>query len=299
MSLTLLAVGPLAAASAGALGAGFEVRELPDLTSAADHDAVLIAAPDLESLAVLVRWRALPQAAFDTAVVVAVGVADSALEAELLTLGVEAVVPASPPQELARQLRHAVLRKRVERTARTAYATDLATGLPHEMQLLEHMTQLVALRERDPAPMALIALRVEGYAQAAARLGGEAGNVLRRKVAVRLRSALRASDVVATIGREMFGVLLGHLDAKADAERVATKLMHSLQQPIVVAGHPCRVAASFGLALYPEHGKDAATLVRWAVAQAGGDAASAVAVPTAATTKEGLRPGQAANDETP
>ena len=294
MSLTLLAVGPMAAASAAALGPGFEVHERADLAAAADHDAVLIVAPDLESLTVLVRWRALPQAAFETAVLVAAGTADSVLEAELLTLGVEAVVPLAPTQELARQLRHAVLRKRVERTARTAYATDLATGLPHEMQLLEHMTQLMALRERDPAPMALVAMRVEGYAQAAARLGGEAGNVLRRKVAVRLRSALRASDVVAAIGREMFGVLLGHLDAKGDAERVAAKLMHALQQPIVVAGHPCRVAASVGLAQYPEHGKDAATLLRWAVSQAGGAEASTAGAPAV-----GLRPGQAANDEAP
>ena len=41
-------------------------------------------------------------------------------------------------------MRHAVLRKRVERSAHTAYATDLATGLPHQAQLIEHLTQLLA-----------------------------------------------------------------------------------------------------------------------------------------------------------
>jgi diguanylate cyclase (GGDEF)-like protein len=211
----------------------------------------------------------LVQTAFDSALVVLAGEADEALEAELLNRGVEAVLLAAHRAALPRTLRHAVLRKRLERAARTAYATDLATGLPHQAQLLEHMTQLLALREREPAPMVLLVLRVEGFGAAAARLGGEAGNVLRRKVAVRLRSALRASDVVAAIGPDAFGVLLGRLQSRSDGERVASKLVRTLQQPVTVAGQPCAVTAAVGLALYPDHGKDAHSLLQRASAQAG------------------------------
>ncbi|MDE2614246.1 MAG: GGDEF domain-containing protein [Burkholderiales bacterium] len=260
-----------------AAAAGIALAEAADARAAGAHDGVLYVVGTRTELAALRSLADLPQAAFASAVVVLAADADAGLETELLLMGVQAVVVGSLPADadlLARQLRHAVLRKRVERSARTAYATDLATGLPHETQLLEHMSQLVALREREPAAMVLIALRVEGYAQAAARLGGEAANVLRRKVAVRLRGALRASDVVAAIGPAMFGVLLGHLESKADGERVAAKLARALQQPVVVAGQPCTVAASVGLAIYPDHGKDAATLLRRAVAQAGGLATS-------------------------
>ena len=278
----------------GAMPAGFvHVAATPASAVAGDTgDAVearVLLPATAEAARALTRQLELPQAAFEHAVLVRLPQADAALEAELLRLGVEAVV--LPGDDPWRALRHAVERKRVERSARTAYATDLATGLPHEAQLLEHMTQLIALRERQPAPMVLIALRVEGYAQAAARLGGEAGNVLRRKVAVRLRGGLRASDVVAAVGPEMFGVLLGHLDAKGDGERVAAKLVRALQQPLVVAGQPCAVAVSVGLAIYPDHGKDAASLLRRALSQAasvavGGGHAGAAA-----------RPGGAANDE--
>ncbi len=278
LRLAALDPGPAAIVRAWACADGIRLVEDDAATQPGDHDAVLYVAASAEALHALALRRELPQAAFDHAVVVLSAVDDAAVASELLTLGVQAIVVGSLPgcgAELARQLRHAVLRKRVERSARSAYATDLATGLPHETQLLEHMSQLVALREREPAPMVLLALRVEGYAQAAARLGGEAGNVLRRKVAVRLRAALRASDVVAAIGPEMFGVLLVHLEAKADGGRVAAKLVRALQQPIVVAGQPCAVAASVGLAIYPDHGKDAAALLRRAVAQAGGGTAAA------------------------
>jgi len=279
---------------AWAADAGWALAEAADAQTAGAHDAVLYITSTRTELAALRARTDLPQAAFASAVVVLATEADVALEAELLLMGVEAVVVgelSADGARLARELRHAVLRKRVERSARTAYATDLATGLPHETQLLEHMSQLIALREREPAPMVLIVLRVEGYAQAAARLGGEAANVLRRKVAVRLRSALRAGDVVAAIGPAAFGVLLAHLEAKADGERVAVKLLRTLQQPIVVAGQPCTVAASVGLAIYPDHGKDAAALLRRAVAQAGGPAVSGGAAALSAIGR-----GSAAND---
>ena len=81
--------------------------------------------------------------------------------------------------------------------------------------------------------------------------------------------ALRAADVVAAIGPETFGVLLGHVEAQGDGERVAAKLVRALQQPIVVAGQPCTVAVSIGMAILPDQGKDPATLLRRALAQAG------------------------------
>ncbi len=246
---------------------GFEVTPATDAGAARGHDAVLLAAPTPAALAALLQRADLTPAAFDAALLVLTPCADDAAVATLLGLGVEDVLPAADPA-LPRAIRHAVLRKRHERAARNAYATDLATGLPHQAQLLEHMTQLLALRERVPAPMVLLVLRIDGMASAAARLGAEAVNILRRKVAVRLRGGLRAGDVVAALGADAFAVLLGHLEALADGERVAAKLVRSLQQPLVVAGQPCAVSAAVGMALYPAHGKDAESLLRRAMAQA-------------------------------
>jgi diguanylate cyclase (GGDEF)-like protein len=265
--LRVLCVGDIPAEVVASLTAASAGVSRGELSAAAGHDAVLLVAHDVAALADLVHRPDLSQAAFDSALVVLALQPNLPAETDLLRRGVEALVDA--PASLPRALRHAVERKRLERAARTAYATDLATGLPHQAQLVEHMTQLLALREREPAPMVLIVLRVEGFAQAATRLGVEAGNVLRRKVAVRLRSGLRASDVVAAIGPDTFGVLLGRLEARADGERVAAKLVKSLQQPIPVAGQPCAVGAAVGLAQYPEHGKDAQTLLQRATAQAG------------------------------
>jgi diguanylate cyclase (GGDEF)-like protein len=247
------------------------------IEDAGDHQVVLLQAADVAAMRALTGTRELARWAYDHAVVVVSPAADEEVEAELQRLGVEAIVPLGLPAaapspaaaaELARALRHAHQRKQLERATRTAYATDLTTGLPHQAQLLEHVTQLIALRERESAPLVLIALRIEGVAQATAHLGDEAANVLRRKVAVRLRGGLRASDVVASLGTDLFAVMLGRVDMVSDGEGVAAKLLRALEQPFVMAGREVHLGAAVGIANYPAHGKDANALLKRATAQA-------------------------------
>ena len=239
-SATLLCVGlevPGATCCASLEQAAAQLREIAF--------EVMVAAAPAETL---LHWPALSHAVLDTAVI--------------------ALLADAPAEALQRRMDIAVRRKAIDRSARKAFATDLATGLPNHSQLLEHMTHLLALREREPAPMAVIALRIEGLAAVMAALGAESANVLRRKVAVRLRASLRASDVVASIGNDAFLVLLAWIEAATDGERVAAKLVQSLRQPFNVAGSDVAVTVNAGLALYPEHGKTADALLRRSVGQA-------------------------------
>ncbi len=197
---------------------------------------------------------------------------------------------------LPQRLRAAIERKRLEHDARTAYATDLDTGLPHQQQLIEHMSQLLALREREPAPMAVLALRIEGLATTQARFGREAANVLRRKVGVRLRAGVRASDVVAALADDSFAVLLGSILTPDDAQRVGAKLLKSLLSPWRVAGQDVTVSAALGIGQYPQDGAQPDALLRRAV----GLAAAAQAQGRAGFSNfgaAGAAPVTAANDE--
>ena len=233
-------------------------------------DVVLWQGPTSESADDLLHWPALPQLMLDAALVAVLPAPTPGTVLELIQRGAQDVLAAGPvlPDALARVLRLAVERKRLERAAKKAYATDLTTGLPNHAQLLEHMTHLLALREREPAPMALVVLRIEGLATTEAALGVESANVLRRKVAVRIRAGLRASDVVASLGHDAFAVLLAWMDAADAAPRVAQKLASSLIAPFTVAGQSRSVTVAVGLASYPGDGRDADALLRRAMGEA-------------------------------
>ncbi|UUX94958.1 GGDEF domain-containing protein [Aquabacterium sp. J223] len=295
--LQLLQVTPPGAPLLAA--AGWQATRCDDLAQATQalaarrFDALLAPLP-------AAPWPGLGAAALDTAVVLlAPGRQQLDAALPLLLQGVQDLLPDDADDaERLRSLRLAVERKRVEREARKAWTTDLATGLPSQAQLAEHMSQLLALRQREPAPMALLVLRLEGFATTEQRLGRESAQVLRRKAAVRLRAGVRASDVVAALGPDAFGVLLSALEEPAHARRVADKLLAALHRPFSLAGHPVAVAAVAGVALCPGDGDQPDALLRHAAAQAALQAATHRGGLANRVEQGGALP-RAANDDEP
>jgi len=195
-----------------------------------------------------------------------------------------------------RRLRFAVLRRQHLAQRPAARPRESTTGLPHRQQLVEHLSQLLALREREPAPMAVLAFRIEGLRPRSG--GAEAIDVdaLRRKVAVRLRAGVRASDVVAAIDDDAFAVLLGSIVARGDGERVALKLVAALLAPYTVGAIERSVAVALGIAHYPGDGDDAERLLRRALSLAAAAPASLPDGPATTRDPAGRRRA-AANDD--
>jgi diguanylate cyclase (GGDEF)-like protein len=195
-----------------------------------------------------------------------------------------------------RRIRFAVERRRRGELSRNEHATDPATGLPHRQQLVEHLSQLLALREREPAPMAVLGFRIEGLRPRGEGAESTDFETLRRKIAVRLRAGVRASDVVASVGEETFAIMLGSILTAADADRVAAKLVAALVAPFTVAGVDRSVAVAFGIAHYPHDGREAERLLRRALALAAAAPAMSAAGPAAVRSSDGGERA-AANDD--
>ncbi|MEY2690119.1 MAG: hypothetical protein RL375_4319 [Pseudomonadota bacterium] len=265
-----------------ALGASFvsgAVDRVVDLEQAglalARHgfDAVLIHCADVADAQRLEHWPALAQAVQGSAVLVMMPVDAFDLAQRLVQRGVqdvlvESTTPDATDAALSRALSLALVRKRLDLMQRKGGSIDLATGLPTAVQWMDHLTHLCVLREREPAPMAVLVLRIEGLATVEGQLGPQVAQVLRRKVAVRLRSALRASDLVGSLGNDAYAVLLTWLLAPKDSALVRDKLVKAMRRPFSVGGENLAVAVGAGCALYPEQAREAEVLLRIAHAEA-------------------------------
>jgi diguanylate cyclase (GGDEF)-like protein len=93
-------------------------------------------------------------------------------------------------------------------------------------------------------------------------LGHEAGDLLLKETARRLSHCLRASDVVARLGGDEFVILVQDTADAEQAAAVARKVLSSAFEPMTIMGQECRVTASIGICLYPEHARDEATLMQ-------------------------------------
>lgn len=139
---------------------------------------------------------------------------------------------------------------------------DALTGLPNRGLLLKLIEQSLAEAHRHKNPCALLFIDIDRFKKVNDSLGHAIADELLRQIAARLREALRSEDVVARIGGDEFIVALFDITRRDHAGLVANKLLDALYKPFNLQGNEVLVSASIGVAVFPEDGKDAETMLR-------------------------------------
>jgi len=177
-------------------------------------------------------------------------------------------------------------RARAEQALRHQALHDALTGLPNRALLLDAIEQAFLAAQADGAPLALLLLDLDRFADINDALGHHHGDALLQQLAPRLRAALRATGAVARLSSDEFAVLLPNGDS-ARAAATARALLATLDVPFIVDGRTLRLGAGIGIALCPDHSADAQMLLRHA----------AVAMSVAKATRSGYAFYDAARDE--
>ena len=141
---------------------------------------------------------------------------------------------------------------------------DPLTGLPNRMLFNDRLRQAIVIGHREREPLVLLIMDMDRFKEVNDTLGHQVGDLLLQQVALRLATTLRQSDTVARLGGDEFAVLpAGGTDLQGGAQ-TAKKILRVLEHPFVVDGRNIDVGASIGIALCPDHGEEADTLMRHA-----------------------------------
>jgi len=138
---------------------------------------------------------------------------------------------------------------------------DALTGLPNRSLMLDRLTTALAVARRHGTRAAVMFIDLDEFKPVNDRLGHAVGDEVLQVASQRLRSALRDSDTVSRFGGDEFLVLLTDLKHPDDATYIAGKILLALAADGRVHERELTLAASVGIALYPEDGYDAATLI--------------------------------------
>lgn len=157
------------------------------------------------------------------------------------------------------------LRKATEDEVKRLAFFDPLTNLPNRRLLADRLHQAVTHAKRDQGHLALIFVDLDRFKPVNDRYGHASGDQLLQAVAHRLQACVRESDTVARVGGDEFVVLLDGIGKANDAMQVAEKIHAVLLEPFRLAsGQSVHISSSAGIAMYPEHGQDEATLSRHA-----------------------------------
>jgi diguanylate cyclase (GGDEF)-like protein/PAS domain S-box-containing protein len=158
------------------------------------------------------------------------------------------------------QLRQQVVQAE-ERENALAYS-DALTGLPNRQLFHDRLNMALAQAYRQLGKVALLFLDLDGFKAVNDNLGHDAGDLLLKQVAGRLKECVRNTDTVARLGGDEFTVVL-HIREKADAEQVAQKILVAVRAPYNLNGKIAdKVGVSIGIALYPQDASQAADLIK-------------------------------------
>jgi len=140
---------------------------------------------------------------------------------------------------------------------------DNLTNLPNRSMLLEKLESGLAEALENNKSLALFIMDLDRFKEVNDTLGHHVGDRMLQEVGRRLESVLGRTDMVARLGGDEFAVLLPGANLQR-SKAVCREIFAVMDRPIKVENLRLRAAASIGVALCPEHGRDASLLMRHA-----------------------------------
>jgi cyclic di-GMP phosphodiesterase Gmr len=144
-------------------------------------------------------------------------------------------------------------RKRLEsELSKRAYFDDL-TGLPNRRLIQEHV-ELLLESSQTPWRFALAFLDIDNFKHINDYYTHAIGDALLVKVAERISSHIRPSDILARISGDEFLLVISPAENDQHLANLVASLLQQLKEPFLIEGFEILTSASIGLSVYPDHG---------------------------------------------
>ena len=165
-------------------------------------------------------------------------------------------------QLLERTLRYAIERKQTEQHLSRLAHYDTLTDIPNRILFRDRLEHALRLADRDEQQFALMFIDLNGFKQVNDSFGHDVGDQMIRACAGRLKECMRRSDSVARMGGDEFTLLLEKVDNNTDVAHIAQKVVDRIEEPYQLGGYQMTIGCSIGIAIYPDAGRDADSLLK-------------------------------------
>ncbi|SFM49828.1 bifunctional diguanylate cyclase/phosphodiesterase [Marinobacter zhejiangensis] len=128
---------------------------------------------------------------------------------------------------------------------------DVLTDTANRRLFEDRCKQAISSALRHHHHCALICLDVDHFKRVNDTLGHDAGDLLLKEMAQRLRNCVRQEDTIGRLGGDEFAVLLHQVNGAEGCEKVARTILDALVQPISMPNGELIITSSIGITLAP------------------------------------------------
>ncbi len=171
---------------------------------------------------------------------------------------------------IARAIRHAIERKRLEERLFYLATHDVLTDLPNRRLFQDRMEHAIARARRNRTgrnekwEMAVVLLDLDNFKSVNDTLGHAQGDLLLQAVADRLQRSIRKADTLARMGGDEFTLIFENVTGRENIEVLANKVQAVFSQPFQLGDQFLEIIASMGISLYPHDSEQAESLLKYA-----------------------------------
>jgi diguanylate cyclase (GGDEF)-like protein/PAS domain S-box-containing protein len=141
---------------------------------------------------------------------------------------------------------------------------DFLTGLPNRYAAQLHLARILRQASEHRLGLAVMYLDLDNFKSINDTLGHAAGDRLLASVATRLRTSCRSVDLVSRQGGDEFLILMAPGTSQDESHMAAERILETVAQPHMIDDETMLVGCSVGIALHPQHGLGADTLLQHA-----------------------------------
>lgn len=153
-------------------------------------------------------------------------------------------------------------RKLAEEKVKHLALHDPLTGLANRNLLEDRLNEAIHHAKRTKEQVVLLFIDLDRFKNINDSLGHQDGDSLLKEVAKRLTDTVRETDTVARFGGDEFILVLTHITNDYDIECIINNLQTAFESVIKIGTNEVYLTLSTGISVYPQDGKDFASLMK-------------------------------------
>lgn len=131
---------------------------------------------------------------------------------------------------------------------------DSLTSLPNRDLFNIYLDEAILKAKRNSTEFAVLFVDLDRFKHINDSMGHDAGDMVLKEVATRMRSVLRESDILARLGGDEFTIIIDGIESSLGIEKVAKNILDELSRVMTYKEKEVFTGGSIGVSRYPQDG---------------------------------------------